>query len=49
MIASFIKLFLIGFVLLTILDVAASMLPYVIIGYVAVYLYRRYNKREMSL
>jgi hypothetical protein len=49
MIASFIKLFLIGFVVLTLLNVAATMLPYVIVGYVAVYLYRRYNKREMSL
>lgn len=49
MISGFIKLFLIGFVVLTLLNIAASMLPYVIVGYVAVYLYRRYGKREMSL
>lgn len=49
MISGFIKLFLIGFVLLLLLDIAASMLPYVIVGYIAVYLYRRYGKREMSL
>lgn len=49
MISGFIKLFLIGFVVLTLLNIAASMLPYVIVGYVAVFLYRRYGKREMSL
>lgn len=48
MIGAFIKFFIIGFIVLTLLNVAASMLPYVIVGYLAVYLYRRYNKREMS-
>lgn len=49
MISGFIKFFIIGFILLAVLDIAASMLPYVIVGYIAVYLYRRYGKREMSL
>lgn len=43
------RLFLIGFILTIVVRATAWMVPYIIVGYIAVYLYNRYYNRETSL
>jgi hypothetical protein len=43
------RLFLIGFVLTVLVRATMWMVPYIIVGYFAVYIYNRYYKRETSL
>jgi hypothetical protein len=43
------RLFLIGFVLTVLVRATMWMVPYIIVGYLAVYIYNRYYKRETSL
>lgn len=49
MISLLLRLFLVGFILSVVVQAAVWMVPYVIIGYIAVYVYQRYQKRETSL
>lgn len=49
MISLLLRLFLVGFILSVVVQATVWMIPYVIIGYIAVYVYQRYQKRETSL
>lgn len=49
MISLLLRLFLVGFILSVVVQATVWMVPYVIIGYIAVYVYQRYQKRETSL
>jgi uncharacterized membrane protein len=49
MISLLIRLFVIGFILSVVVQATVWMVPYIIIGYVALYVYQRYQKRETSL
>lgn len=42
------RLFMVGFLLTIVVRATAWMIPYIIVGYIAVYLYNRYYKRETS-
>jgi uncharacterized membrane protein len=49
MISLLLRLFLVGFILSVVVQATVWMVPYIIIGYIAVYVYQRYLKRETSL
>jgi len=49
MLSLLMRLFFIGFVLTVLVRATMWMVPYIIVGYIAVYLYNRYYKRETSL
>lgn len=49
MISLLLRMFLVGFILSVVVQATVWMVPYVIIGYIAVYVYQRYQKRETSL
>jgi uncharacterized membrane protein len=49
MLSILLRLFLIGFVLTVVVRATIWMIPYIIVGYIAVYAYNRYYKRETSL
>jgi uncharacterized membrane protein YciS (DUF1049 family) len=49
MISLLVRLFLVGFILSMVISATMWMVPYIIVGYVAVYAYQRYQKRETSL
>ena len=49
MISLLLRLFLIGFILSVVVQATVWMVPYIIVGYIAVYVYQRYQKRETSL
>jgi uncharacterized membrane protein len=49
MISLLLRLFLVGFILSVVVQATVWMVPYIIIGYIAVYVYQRYQKRETSL
>lgn len=44
----FIKLFLLGVLVIALFSVAVSMLPYVIVGFVVLYLYDRYFGKDKA-
>jgi len=49
MLSILMRLFLIGFVLTVLVRATMWMVPYIVVGYIAVYAYNRYYKRETSL
>jgi hypothetical protein len=49
MLSILMRLFLVGFILTIVVRATMWMVPYIIVGYIAVYLYNRYYKRETSL
>ncbi len=49
MISLLLRLFLVGFILSVVVQATAWMVPYIVVGYIAMYVYQRYQKRETSL
>jgi uncharacterized membrane protein len=48
MISMLIRLFVVGFIISVVAQATVWMIPYIIVGYVAMYVYQRYQKHETS-